>query len=35
MTAFQSSSRPLMVAGFIAILLLVLAVLWLMGVVLS
>lgn len=35
MTAFRSSSRPLMVAGFVVILLAVLALMWLVGAVLS
>ncbi len=35
MTASRSSNRPLMITGFVVLLLLVLAVLWLVGVVLS
>jgi hypothetical protein len=35
MTAFRTSNRPLLVMGFVAILLVVLAVLWLVGVALS
>jgi hypothetical protein len=35
MTASRSSNRPLMVVGFVAILLTVLAVMWLVGVVLT
>ena len=35
MTTTRTSNRPLMVIGFIVILLLVLALLWLVGTVLS
>ncbi len=35
MTTLRSSNRPLMVAGFVIVLLVVLATLWLVGAVLS
>ncbi len=35
MTASRSSNRPLMVVAFVAILLTVLAIMWLVGVVLA